>query len=123
MNSLRGTLSLSEPPTRAPSAMRHVLFVSPSQPLKVLPSKRGPPLEASAACAATTTSDEKRTTSDLFMFWSFVLGSSYIDRSVSCRARFRAPRFMNVLEDDDDVLTGLIHCGSPMCRRECPALE
>ena len=36
-----GTVAASEPPTNAPPSMRHVLFVSPSQPAKVFPSKRG----------------------------------------------------------------------------------
>src|SRR5437773_3571390 len=58
---------MSVPPTSAPSAMRHVLFVSPSQPLNVLPSKTGVALAASAAWAAITASERKMTASDFFM--------------------------------------------------------
>src|SRR5437773_4947061 len=65
MNSLCATVSLSEPPTSAPCAMRHVLFVSPSQPLNVLPSKMG--MAAPAALAAITASERKMTASDFFM--------------------------------------------------------
>src|SRR5437016_13616095 len=51
-NSFSGTVALSDPPTNAPSSMRHVLFVSPSQPLNVLPSKVGTALLESAALSA-----------------------------------------------------------------------
>src|SRR5690349_12242198 len=37
-NSLRGTTFSSEPPTMLPSSTRQVFFVSPSQPVNVLPS-------------------------------------------------------------------------------------
>ena len=40
-NSLRGTFLSNEPPTKAPSAILQVLFVSPTQPRNVLPSESG----------------------------------------------------------------------------------
>src|SRR6058998_3569598 len=82
MNSLCGTVSLSEPPTSAPSAMRHVLFVSPSQPLNVLPSKMGTALAVSAASAAITASERKMRASAFFM-----IGALCCDPRISVAAR------------------------------------
>src|SRR6266542_6253606 len=82
MNSLCGTVSLSEPPTSAPSAMLHVLFVSPSQPLNVLPSKIATALAVSAALAAITARERKITASDFFM-----VGASCCHPRISVDAR------------------------------------
>src|ERR1051326_652612 len=67
MNWLCGTVSLSEPPTSAPSAMRQVLFVSPSQPLNVWPSKMGTALAGSAAWAAIMPSKRRMRARDRFI--------------------------------------------------------
>src|SRR5213596_2523064 len=67
MNSLCGTVALSEPPTSAPSSRRHVLFVSPSQPLKDLPSRMGTALPPSAALDEIKASERKTRASNLFI--------------------------------------------------------
>src|SRR5216117_3332301 len=92
MNSLCATVSLSEPPTSAPSAMRHVLFVSPVQPLNVLPSKMGTALAASASLAAITASEKKMTASDFFMIGA--LGALCCHPRISVAARPVERRFL-----------------------------
>src|SRR6266511_2904761 len=69
MNSLCGTVAVSEPPTNAPSAMRHVLFVSPSQPLNVLPSRRGTDVETSAPFNTGAPSEIRPAMSRVFIDW------------------------------------------------------
>src|ERR1051325_7080328 len=66
-NSLRGTAALIEPPTNEPSTMRQVLFVSPSHPVKVLPSKSGTGLDFSAAASGRVATRQRRKTRDRFM--------------------------------------------------------
>src|SRR4029453_12814549 len=77
-NSLRGTCVDSEPPTMAPSWMRQVDLVSPSQPVNVRPSNSGTGF--CGVCREPSVSDANARTDDSR---SFICGAYQLPTSNS----------------------------------------